>query len=78
VGERKIASLGIHVSRGVATHGIAVNLDNDLRLFNAIVPCGLAGVAMTSVAAETGKPVDMAAAMARMAGRVTEALAQRP
>lgn len=78
VGERKIASLGIHVSRGVATHGIAVNLDNDLRLFNAIVPCGLAGVAMTSVAAETGKPVDMAAAMASMAGRVTEALAQRP
>ncbi|WP_029459507.1 lipoyl(octanoyl) transferase LipB [Solidesulfovibrio alcoholivorans] len=78
VAERKIASLGIHVSRGVATHGIAVNLDNDLRLFNAIVPCGLAGVAMTSAAAETGRRVDMAAAMARMAGRVTEALAQRP
>ncbi|EFL49246.1 lipoate-protein ligase B [Solidesulfovibrio fructosivorans JJ]] len=71
VGERKIASLGIHVSCGVATHGIAINLDNDLTLFNAIVPCGLAGVAMTSAAAETGAPVDMAEAMARMAAIAT-------
>ena len=78
VGERKIASLGIHVSRGVATHGIAINLDNDLRLFTAIVPCGLAGVAMTSAAAETGCPVDMDAAMARMAERVTDALYRLP
>ena len=78
VGERKIASLGIHVSRGVVTHGIAINLDNDLRLFETIVPCGLAGVAMTSAAAETGKPVDMAVAMARMAGRVTQALSRLP
>lgn len=78
VGERKIASLGIHVSRGVATHGIAINLDNDLRLFTAIVPCGLSGVAMTSAAEETGRPVDMDAAMARMAGRVTDALSRLP
>ena len=78
VGERKIASLGIHVSRGVATHGIAINLDNDLRLFTAIVPCGLAGVAMTSAAGETGRPVDMDAAMARMAERVTDALYRLP
>ncbi len=66
VGERKIASLGIHVSRGVATHGMAINLDNDLSLFTSIVPCGLAGVAMTSAAAETGTPVDMPQAMDRM------------
>ncbi len=65
-GERKIASLGVHVSRGVATHGMAVNLDNDLSLFTSIVPCGLPDVAMTSVAAETGRPVDMGEAMARM------------
>ncbi len=76
VGERKIASLGIHVSRGVATHGIAVNLDNDLRLFDAIVPCGLSGVAMTSAALETGRPVDMAQAMARMADLVAAGLAR--
>jgi lipoate-protein ligase B len=66
VGERKIASLGIHISRGVATHGIAINLDNDLKLFNAIVPCGLSGVSMTSVATETGQCMDMAEAMERM------------
>lgn len=74
VGERKIASLGIHVSRGVATHGLAVNLDNDLTLFDAIVPCGLSGVAMTSVAAETGTPVDMAGALERMRALVAAGL----
>ena len=74
VGARKIASLGIHVSRGVATHGIAINLANDLRLFDAIVPCGLAGVAMTSAAAESGAAVGMAEAMARMADIVAAGL----
>uniref|UniRef100_I2Q497 Octanoyltransferase n=1 Tax=Desulfovibrio sp. U5L TaxID=596152 RepID=I2Q497_9BACT len=74
VGERKIASLGIHIARGVATHGLAVNLDNDLGLFGAIVPCGLAGVAMTSAAAETGVPVDMGAARERMRALVAAGL----
>lgn len=54
VGDRKIASLGVHVSRGVSTHGFAVNVDNDLTPFSWIVPCGLTGVRMTSVAAEIG------------------------
>lgn len=76
VGERKIASLGIHISRGVATHGIAMNLDNDLTLFDAIVPCGLAGVTMTSVAAETGQTVDRALAMERMAAIVMAGLSR--
>ena len=49
--ERKIASIGVHVSRGVTTHGFAVNVDNDLQPFEWIVPCGLPGVRMTSVAA---------------------------
>jgi lipoyl(octanoyl) transferase len=52
VGERKIASIGVHVSRGVATHGFAINVDNDLEPFSWIVPCGLAGVRMTSLASE--------------------------
>lgn len=52
VAERKIASLGVHVSRGVSTHGFAVNVTNDLAPFSWIVPCGLAGVSMTSVAQE--------------------------
>jgi lipoyl(octanoyl) transferase len=52
-GERKIASIGVHVARGVTTHGFAINVDNDLQPFEWIVPCGLAGVQMTSVLAES-------------------------
>jgi lipoyl(octanoyl) transferase len=52
VGERKIASLGVHVSRGVSTHGFALNVDNDLEPFSWVVACGLPDVEMTSVARE--------------------------
>ncbi|MGH2853206.1 MAG: lipoyl(octanoyl) transferase LipB [Solirubrobacteraceae bacterium] len=52
VGERKIASLGVHVSRGVSTHGFAVNVDNDMEPFTWVVACGLPDVEMTSVATE--------------------------
>lgn len=52
VGKRKIASIGVHVSRGVSTHGFAINVTNDLTPFDWIVPCGLNGVEMTSVAHE--------------------------
>lgn len=54
VGKGKIASIGVHVSRGVSTHGFAVNVTNDLTPFDWIVPCGLSGVRMTSVAQERG------------------------
>ncbi len=50
--ERKIASIGVHVSRGVSTHGFAVNVDNDLQPFEWVVACGLPDVQMTSIAAE--------------------------
>jgi lipoyl(octanoyl) transferase len=53
VEDRKIASVGIHVSRGVSTHGFAVNVENDLEPFSWIVPCGLNGVTMTSLVRET-------------------------
>jgi lipoyl(octanoyl) transferase len=52
VAERKIASIGVHVSRGVSTHGFALNVDADLEPFSWIVPCGLHGVQMTSLALE--------------------------
>jgi lipoyl(octanoyl) transferase len=52
VQERKIASIGVHVARGVTTHGFAVNVDNDLEPFSWVVACGLDGVSMTSLAAE--------------------------
>ncbi len=55
VGDRKIASIGVHVSRGITTHGFAVNVDNDLGPWGWIVPCGLPDVQTTSLAAETGR-----------------------
>ncbi len=53
-GERKIASLGVHVSRGVSTHGFAINVDNDLEPFSWVVACGLPEVEMTSISGELG------------------------
>jgi lipoyl(octanoyl) transferase len=55
VGERKIASIGVHVSHHVTTHGFAVNVDNDMRPFEWAVACGLHGVRMTSLADERGE-----------------------
>lgn len=54
-GDRKIASLGIHVKQWVTLHGFALNVAPDLSWFDAIVPCGLHGVTMTSVARELGR-----------------------
>lgn len=48
----KIASVGVAVRRGWATHGLALNVAPDLALFDLMVPCGLAGVALTSLAAQ--------------------------
>ena len=56
VEDRKIASIGVHVSRGVSTHGFAVNVANDVEPFHQVTACGLPGVRMTSVALETGRP----------------------
>ena len=53
VGEEKIASIGVHVSRGVTTHGFAVNVDNDLAPFDWIVACGLPDVRMTRLETES-------------------------
>jgi lipoyl(octanoyl) transferase len=52
--DRKIASIGVHVKQWVTLHGFALNVSPDLSWFDAIVPCGLAGVRMTSVAHERG------------------------
>ncbi len=54
VQDRKIASIGVHVSKGVSTHGFAVNVTNDLEPFSWIVACGLPEVEMTSLERELG------------------------
>jgi lipoyl(octanoyl) transferase len=58
---RKIGSIGVHVSKGITTHGLAVNVDNDLQPFEWVVPCGIEGVAMTSISKEGGRDATVAA-----------------
>ncbi len=53
VGERKIGSIGVGLRRWITLHGFALNVSTDLSYFGAMVPCGIAGVDMTSVARET-------------------------
>lgn len=59
VGEKKIASIGVRVSKFVTYHGIAINIQNDLSIFDFIVPCGLDNVKMTSLQRETGRDCSM-------------------
>ena len=84
VGEAKIGSIGVHVSRGVTTHGFAVNVDNDLQPFEWIVPCGMEHLRMTSVARECAPWLDGEARAGlrdcfrrRMAHRFAEAVGRR-
>jgi len=56
---RKIASIGVHARDWVTWHGFALNVTTDLSYFDLIVPCGIVGVEMTSIAKETGSPVDL-------------------
>lgn len=55
--ERKIAAIGVRVAAGTTMHGFALNVDPDLSAFDRIIPCGLTGVGVTSMAAELGSHV---------------------
>ncbi len=54
-GDRKICAIGIHCRRWITTHGLALNVDNDLGLFQTIVPCGITDKAVTSIQRELGQ-----------------------
>jgi lipoyl(octanoyl) transferase len=58
-GDRKLAAIGVRVKRGVTTHGLALNVNNDLRWFDEMVPCGLRDKTATSMAAELGHSAPM-------------------
>lgn len=55
----KIASIGIHLKKGVSTHGIAINVSTDLSYFNLINPCGIKGDRTTSLEKETSRRVPL-------------------
>jgi lipoyl(octanoyl) transferase len=69
---RKIGSIGVHVSRAVTTHGFAINVNNDLQPFEWIVPCGIEGCRMTSLARELGAAQNLDGFMATVSGRFAE------
>jgi lipoate-protein ligase B len=77
VEDRKVASIGVHVSRGVSMHGFAVNVDNDLRPFEWVVACGLPDVRMTSLSAETGAGPQLPCFRRRMAHRFAAGFGRR-
>jgi lipoate-protein ligase B len=77
VGERKIGSIGVHVSRGVTMHGFAVNVDCDLQPFEWIVPCGIDGVRMTSLYVETQRTGAMRCFRKRVAYQLAQAFGLR-
>jgi lipoyl(octanoyl) transferase len=77
-GRRKIGSIGVHVSRGVTTHGLAVNVSNDLQPFEWIVPCGIEGVAMTSLSRELGAEQDLGAFADTLVARFAEIYGRTP
>lgn len=67
LGDRKLASIGVHVSRGVSVQGLSLNLDVDPALFGALVSCGLRGVEVTSARAVGGADISVEAAARRWA-----------
>jgi lipoate-protein ligase B len=77
IDDRKIGSIGVHVQRGVTTHGFAINVENDLQPFEWIIPCGIDNVRMTSLSKETGQAGGMSCFRKRAAWRFAEAYGLR-
>jgi len=76
--EKKIASVGIRISRWVTCHGFALNVNTDLSYFSLIHPCGITGCEMTSMSKETGSPVNMQAVKLLFTGHFAEVFDRRP
>ena len=75
---RKIGSIGVHVNRGVTTHGFAVNVNNDLQPFEWVVPCGIEDCRMTSLCRELGAEQEMGRYLDVVADRFAEIYGREP
>jgi lipoyl(octanoyl) transferase len=73
--QAKIAAIGVHISRGVTSHGFALNVNTDLDYFQLIVPCGIASKPVTSLARETGKQISLDEAARAVAGHFAQVFA---
>ena len=75
---RKVASIGIHVNRGITTHGFAINVNNDLQPFEWIVPCGIEACRVTSLTRELGAEQDLDAFATTVRDRFAEVYGRTP
>jgi len=75
---RKIGSIGVHVSRGVTTHGFAINVNNDLQPFEWVIPCGIESCRMTSLTRELGSEQDLDAFATTVRDRFGEIYGREP
>jgi lipoyl(octanoyl) transferase len=75
---RKIASIGVHVSRGITTHGLSVNVSNDLQPFEWVVPCGIEGCQVSSLSRELGAEQELAPFADTVAERYAEVYEREP
>ncbi len=73
-GDRKIAAIGIRVSKGVTMHGFALNVNPDMSAFSKIVPCGIPDADVTSMATELGRAIDIAEVTQSVEKRIIKAL----
>lgn len=71
---RKIAAIGIRVTRGVTMHGVSLNCDNTMEYYDHIVPCGLADAGVTTLTAELGRDVTVAEAKDILARHIVDAM----
>ena len=74
--DRKIAAIGIRVSRRVTMHGFAINCDADLTAYDRIVPCGISDASVTSLTKELGRRVGVAEAIDVVERQVVRALSE--
>ncbi len=70
----KVGAIGLHVAEGVSSHGIAVNCDNDLTAYAAIVPCGIADAGVTTLSRAAGRQVTVDEVAAVVGPRIQQAV----